>query len=822
MLGGAQVVTVYVRDSAMMIPLCYPPGYDTGGHRLIPSCHDMSFYGAHNAPKRPTCLLEANYAASLKLIQPCKGLSNEPSGHAACSINLALWLTVLRPYTSHLSLVHVLPVHNLRSPSRTVGFMPFCTFTPRTPRPHSYHTSLRARTRLDSLRQRLLAAELLHRLLQLWIWADRCDASKSHQNVLLCPRDICRHLQQGTGGAVTPVRSRESQQLDHRCQSSTGFPKEGKQQGSEPVSPSEGRDDVGHHGSRIMGVGGGASCSASHGCVIVRLLAPHLGEPGSIPGGVTPGFWLELTVSGEAANQRLFSRISRFPLPCIPVLLHTHLNPVLSLGRSNSGQPRLAIPDPPPETFIKTVHDKDFQSAQFTANSLQQECSIPMCRGARLLIRASVYLEPVNAVETRSEVEVATAPSADFTCFREYLTLTPPRRVGLALLTVPLGLNFTVSTTQIRTISDTAKFLASTKPVSYDYFGKYIVPLLRDMDPTDAVELQHDITGSMLKKMQKPPTMAKNPASVQCSSDQGCSVDTIAAKRKGSNRVQGPDQDWGTSHLPIPACCLMPEAARWKYEQAANCWPTVSGLRWLDVITMPVLRWLDVTMPGLRRLVLVTMPSLRRLDVKSVMSQQRPCGHTQKVAYCGAIIAVLRNSDNAWRLLRFTRTQSPTGCASLSKLALLPTGYCLRRNIPCGLDCWLSSVPRTQGNILLTPAGEPPREHITGHLVTTNKDYYYSPFFLAVDWKGAGMRVRSARVSRIDYDNLRRLHTHVVERGSCTHTGTNRFSRCQHQRSRNVRYTRKGTGVGSISLSLSAENELHHIEIRAGYPQAAA
>ncbi|KAJ8878845.1 hypothetical protein PR048_019434 [Dryococelus australis] len=77
----------------------------------------------------------------------------------------------------------------------------------------------------------------------------------------------------------------------------------------------------------------------------------------------------------------------------------------------------------------------------------------------------------------------------------------------------------------------------------------------------------------------------------------------------------------------IPASCLMPEAIRWKYGLPANCWPTVSvlrrldiaampGLRRLDVVTMPVLRRLDVvTMPGLIRLGVVTMPGLRRLDV---------------------------------------------------------------------------------------------------------------------------------------------------------------------------------------------------------------
>ncbi|KAJ8886375.1 hypothetical protein PR048_012586 [Dryococelus australis] len=68
------------------------------------------------------------------------------------------------------------------------------------------------------------------------------------------------------------------------------------------------------------------------------------------------------------------------------------------------------------------------------------------------------------------------------------------------------------------------------------------------------------------------------------------------------------------SGQPIPARCLMPEAARWKYGLAANCLPSVSTLRWLDVVTMPGLRLDVATMPNLRRLDVVTMPGLKRHD----------------------------------------------------------------------------------------------------------------------------------------------------------------------------------------------------------------
>ncbi|KAJ8880209.1 hypothetical protein PR048_016675 [Dryococelus australis] len=61
------------------------------------------------------------------------------------------------------------------------------------------------------------------------------------------------------------------------------------------------------------------------GYVVVRLLAFHPGEPGSIPGGVALGFSYVGIVQDDTAGRRVFSGISRFPRPCILMLLHTHL-----------------------------------------------------------------------------------------------------------------------------------------------------------------------------------------------------------------------------------------------------------------------------------------------------------------------------------------------------------------------------------------------------------------------------------------------------------------------------------------------------------------
>ncbi|KAJ8873682.1 hypothetical protein PR048_024514 [Dryococelus australis] len=58
---------------------------------------------------------------------------------------------------------------------------------------------------------------------------------------------------------------------------------------------------------------------------VVSLLASHLGEPGSIPGGITPGFSHVKIVPNDAVGRWVYSGISRFPHPYIPALLHTHL-----------------------------------------------------------------------------------------------------------------------------------------------------------------------------------------------------------------------------------------------------------------------------------------------------------------------------------------------------------------------------------------------------------------------------------------------------------------------------------------------------------------
>ncbi|KAJ8889177.1 hypothetical protein PR048_008671 [Dryococelus australis] len=58
---------------------------------------------------------------------------------------------------------------------------------------------------------------------------------------------------------------------------------------------------------------------------LVGLLASHLGLPGSISGGVTPGFSHVGIVPYNVADRLVFSAISRYPLPFIPTLLQVCL-----------------------------------------------------------------------------------------------------------------------------------------------------------------------------------------------------------------------------------------------------------------------------------------------------------------------------------------------------------------------------------------------------------------------------------------------------------------------------------------------------------------
>ncbi|KAJ8888549.1 hypothetical protein PR048_008040 [Dryococelus australis] len=80
------------------------------------------------------------------------------------------------------------------------------------------------------------------------------------------------------------------------------------------------------------------SRSSNRGGAVAKYLAYHLGELGSIPGGVVPGFSCVAIVQDDAAGPRVFSGISRFPRLFIPALLHTPLTSPLSANSLHSLQ----------------------------------------------------------------------------------------------------------------------------------------------------------------------------------------------------------------------------------------------------------------------------------------------------------------------------------------------------------------------------------------------------------------------------------------------------------------------------------------------------
>ncbi|KAJ8867274.1 hypothetical protein PR048_031073 [Dryococelus australis] len=73
------------------------------------------------------------------------------------------------------------------------------------------------------------------------------------------------------------------------------------------------------------------TCMRSSDGAVVRALASHHGDPGSIPGGLTPRFSHVGIVLDDAACRRVLSGHSRFPRPCIPAPLQPRvLFPVMS------------------------------------------------------------------------------------------------------------------------------------------------------------------------------------------------------------------------------------------------------------------------------------------------------------------------------------------------------------------------------------------------------------------------------------------------------------------------------------------------------------
>ncbi|KAJ8876276.1 hypothetical protein PR048_024186 [Dryococelus australis] len=110
----------------------------------------------------------------------------------------------------------------------------------------------------------------------------------------------------------------------------------------------------------------------------------HLNEPGSIPGGVAPGFSHVGIVSDDATDYRIFSGVSHFPLPFISMLLHPHLT-----SSPSALETSMQCPDSPevhtcaylsPEVTSQVLSEfqEKYASIQGTAVVERLDCSPPI------------------------------------------------------------------------------------------------------------------------------------------------------------------------------------------------------------------------------------------------------------------------------------------------------------------------------------------------------------------------------------------------------------------------------------------------------------
>ncbi|KAJ8897272.1 hypothetical protein PR048_002618, partial [Dryococelus australis] len=118
------------------------------------------------------------------------------------------------------------------------------------------------------------------------------------------------------------------------------------------------------------------------GCVVVRLLASHLGEPGSTPGGRRS----RIFACGNRARRcrcsaGILRDLSRFPRPCILTVLRTDL-------ASPSSALKISM-----LRATQTLHSLTRESYQ-TNDSRDQVRTVCMCVVATLILLALSYLTP--------------------------------------------------------------------------------------------------------------------------------------------------------------------------------------------------------------------------------------------------------------------------------------------------------------------------------------------------------------------------------------------------------------------------------------------
>ncbi|KAJ8875442.1 hypothetical protein PR048_023337 [Dryococelus australis] len=130
--------------------------------------------------------------------------------------------------------------------------------------------------------------------------------------------------------------------------------------------------------------------------VVVRLLASHLCEPCSIPGGVAPGFPHVRIMPEDATGRRVFSGISCFHRPCIPALFHTHLAPPSSSLKTSIISSAQNLSTPPSNSESGTRPVPEPRGSQPVNGSVRIErttvpfhyCVLYVCNPFTCMVRA--------------------------------------------------------------------------------------------------------------------------------------------------------------------------------------------------------------------------------------------------------------------------------------------------------------------------------------------------------------------------------------------------------------------------------------------------
>ncbi|KAJ8873833.1 hypothetical protein PR048_024669 [Dryococelus australis] len=144
----------------------------------------------------------------------------------------------------------------------------------------------------------------------------------------------------------------------------------------------------------------------SRGVVVVRLLASHQVEPGSIPGGVAPGVSHVGIVLVDVAGRRVFSEISSFPRPCIPAPLTLLTSPSSALKTSSLRA-----------SHISSLTQKTSVSQRFPA--LPQERAVAL---QRVCVCVCVCVCVGGSGRLASPHLFVSLPLAPFSCFSTHIS----------------------------------------------------------------------------------------------------------------------------------------------------------------------------------------------------------------------------------------------------------------------------------------------------------------------------------------------------------------------------------------------------------------